>query len=78
MGDKAPLGDDALADQSLDFLIQQAEADAKDGSSGGKQLAVAEQGELAARGQLQRLLMGRHPSSRSVRSAALGGTTGSR
>ena len=53
VGEKGPSGDDSLADQWLDFLIQQAEADAKDGGSDGKQLAAEGQGGLVADGQLQ-------------------------
>ena len=53
LGDKGPSGDDSLADQWLDFLIQQAEADAKDGGSDSKQLAAEGQDGLAAGGQLQ-------------------------
>ncbi len=61
VGDRGPSGDDSLADQWLDFLIQQAEADAKDGGSGGKQLAAEGQGGLAAGGQLQTAADGPSP-----------------
>ena len=52
VGDKGPSGDDSLADQWLDFLIQQAEADAKDGGSDGKQPTAEGQGGPAAGGQM--------------------------